>query len=1246
VLEQRRASVPPISYPAGLPVVDRRDDIAAAIRDHQVVIVAGETGSGKTTQLPKICLELGRGVHGVIGHTQPRRIAARAVAERIAEELHTPLGDAIGYKVRFTDRATDSTLVKVMTDGILLAEMQHDRMLRRYDTIIIDEAHERSLNIDFILGYLKRLLPRRPDLKVVVTSATIDPQRFSAHFGGAPVIEVSGRMFPVEVRYRPLVEAAEPSDAGADDDSGIEPRDQITAICEAVDELSRQGPGDILVFLSGEREIRDTADALRKKDLGQSEVLSLFARLSSAEQHRVFQPHVGRRIVLATNVAETSLTVPGIRYVVDPGTARISRYSHRTKVQRLPIEAISQASANQRTGRCGRVEAGVCIRLYSEADYLSRPAFTDPEILRTNLGSVILQMAALGLGDIAAFPFVEPPDRRNVRDGVTLLEELGALDTSQPSPRLTAIGRKLAALPVDPRIARMVIEADRNGCAHEVVVIAAALSIVDPRERPTEKQQAADEMHARFADSESDFIGLLNLWNYLHDKQREFSSSGFRRMCRSEFLNYLRVREWQDVVSQLRQVARTLGVRFNDIEPGRNAIHQSLLAGLLSHVGMRDVETRDYLGARNAHFGVFPGSALFKKQPRWVMAAELIETNRLWGRVCARIEPEWVEPLAGHLVKRSYSEPHWDSRRGAVMAFEKVLLYGVPIVASRRIGYGRIDPVLSRELFIRHALVDGDWRTYHAFFHANRATIAAIASLEDRVRRRDLVVDDETLFDLYDARVGSTVVSARHFDRWWKDARKTNPDVLTFGVDMLTVKDVDVDGFPDAWRQRDLEFPLTYAFAPATDHDGVSVCIPIAVLNQVDADDFTWQVAGYREELVVALLRSLPKQLRRHFAPVPDSAKKLNRLLNSRQGSFYDALSRELWSMSGVEVQAGDFDITQLPPWLLMRFEIIGVGGETLAAGRSLDELAHRLVGSVRAAIREAAPEIESSGHRAWTFGPLPETVEYAKAGVRVVGFPALVDEGSAAGVRLFESAVEAQANNRRGLRRLLLLNVPSPAKALQRSLSNQAKLALSRNAPGGVTQLLDDCLAAAVDEIVYASGGAARDHAGFERLADRVRADLPVVLAEVVSTVAQVLTAAHDVEKQLTASVSRDALPALIDMKAQLVGLVHQGFVAETGVQRLADLPRYLTAMSRRLERMRDDVHRDRARLWEVEQAQQAFSDARLRLGKDAGDLDEVRWMIEELRVSLFAQTLGTAKPVSSQRILRTINDALERRS
>ncbi|HZE50762.1 MAG TPA: ATP-dependent RNA helicase HrpA, partial [Jatrophihabitantaceae bacterium] len=876
IVATRTAAVPAITYPA-LPVAERRDDIAAAIRDHQVVVLAGETGSGKTTQLPKICLELGRGIRGTIGHTQPRRLAARTVAQRIADELATPLGDVVGYTVRFTDQVSDRTLVKVMTDGILLAEIQRDRELLRYDTIIVDEAHERSLNIDFLLGYLTSLLPRRPDLKLIVTSATIDPERFSAHFSGAPIVEVSGRTYPVEVRYRPLdadvstVDSDDPDDPDHEIVHRVQARDQTEGITDAARELMRDGPGDILVFLSGEREIRDTAEALHDLD---AEILPLYARLSTAEQHRVFAAHTGRRIVLATNVAETSLTVPGIHYVIDPGTARISRYSRRTKVQRLPIEPISQASAGQRAGRCGRTADGICIRLYSERDFEGRPEFTEPEILRTNLASVILQMKALGLGDLDRFPFVEPPDRRSVRDGMALLQELGALDADNA---LTDTGRQLAQLPVDPRIGRMIVEAQREGCVREVIVIAAALSIPDPRERPTDQEDAARQKHARFADEHSDFIGYLNLWNYLREQRDERSGNQFRRMCRDEFLHYLRIREWQDLVGQLRQIARGLGIDESDqpADPGR--IHNALLPGLLSHVGMRAEpdratsgggapprvgRSREYVGARNSRFVIAPGSTLARRPPSWVVAAELVETSRLYARVAARVDPAAIERAAGHLVVRTYSEPEWDRQRGAAMARERVTLYGLPLVAGRRVQHP--DAAESRELFIRHALVEGDWDTRHHFFHDNRALLESLRELEERTRRRDLLVSDDELFAFYDQRIPSDVVSARHFDTWWKAARRESPALLTYTQQDVLRAEV-ADEQPDVWRDGDVDLPVTYRFDPSAADDGVTVHVPLDVLARVGGADFSWQVPALREEFVTALIRALPKELRRNF---------------------------------------------------------------------------------------------------------------------------------------------------------------------------------------------------------------------------------------------------------------------------------------------------------------------------------------------------------------------------------------------
>ncbi|QLH23173.1 ATP-dependent RNA helicase HrpA [Streptomyces sp. Rer75] len=1241
----RRAAVPDVTYPEELPVSQKKDDILAAVRDHQVVIVAGETGSGKTTQIPKICMELGRGVKGLIGHTQPRRIAARTVAERIADEIGTPLGESVGWKVRFTDQVSPDTHVKLMTDGILLAEIQTDRELRQYDTIIIDEAHERSLNIDFLLGYLAQLLPRRPDLKVVITSATIDPERFSRHFGDAPIVEVSGRTYPVEVRYRPLLE-----EGGEDSD-----RDQITAICDAVDELQAEGPGDILVFLSGEREIRDTADALNKKQLRSTEVLPLYARLSHAEQHRVFQRHTGRRIVLATNVAETSLTVPGIRYVIDPGTARISRYSHRTKVQRLPIEPVSQASANQRKGRCGRTSDGICVRLYSEDDFLTRPEFTDAEILRTNLASVILQMTAAGLGDIEKFPFIDPPDRRNIKDGIQLLEELHALDGKQKDPRkrLTQMGRKLAQLPVDPRLARMVLEADRNGCVREVMVIAAALSIQDPRERPSDKQQQADQQHARFKDESSDFLAFLNLWKYIRERQKELSSSAFRRMCRNEYLNYLRIREWQDIYSQLRTVAKTMDIQLSEQDAAPDHIHTSLLSGLLSHVGLKDSEKNEYLGARSAKFAVFPGSALFKKPPRWVMSAELVETSRLWARVNAKVEPEWIEPLAQHLVKRTYSEPHWEQKQAAVMAYERVTLYGVPIVAQRKVNYGRIDPETSRDLFIRNALVEGDWRTHHQFFHDNRKLLGEVEELEHRARRRDILVDDETLFDFYDQRIPDHVVSGAHFDSWWKHKRREEPELLNFEKSMLInerAQGVSKDAYPDSWRQGKLKFKVTYQFEPGADADGVTVHIPLQVLNQVTPDGFDWQIPGLREDLVTELIRSLPKPVRRHYVPAPNYARRFLDGAVPLQEPLTAALGRELHRMVGVRIEPEDWDPAKVPDHLKITFRVVDERRRKLAEDKDLEALKQRLKPKTRAAIskafessKEAVGIEQRGGLTSWTVGSLPRTFETRRGGQPVKAYPALVDEGASVALRLFDTEPEQRQAMWRGTRRLILLQLPSnPAKFAQGKLTNQAKLALSSSPHGSIAALFEDCVSAAADRLIAARGGPVWDEESFRKLFDAVRADIADATLDTVRKVQEVLAAWQSCERRLKGIKSPVLLPSLADVREQLSELMTPGFVTAHGVRRLPDLMRYLVAVDRRLQQLPTNAERDRTRMAKVKEMRDEY--AWLLEQFPAGrpvpaEALEIRWMIEELRVSYFAHALGTAYPVSDKRIVKAID-------
>ncbi|RNE77636.1 ATP-dependent RNA helicase HrpA [Vibrio cholerae] len=1236
-VEQRKQQMPKIEYPALLPVSQKRDDIAQAIAHHQVVIVAGETGSGKTTQLPKICAELGRGKYGLIGHTQPRRLAARSVANRIAEEMETELGGFVGYKVRFTDQISDQTQIKLMTDGILLAEIQNDRFLNQYDTIIIDEAHERSLNIDFILGYLKQLLPRRPDLKVIITSATIDPERFSKHFSNAPIIEVSGRTYPVEVRYRPL----------AGDDDSESDRDQLEGIFQAVDELCDEGLGDILIFMNGEREIRDTADALSKRNLRDTEIVPLYARLSAGEQNKIFQPHAGRRIVLATNVAETSLTVPGIKYVIDPGTARISRYSYRTKVQRLPIEPISQASANQRKGRCGRTEEGICIRLYSEEDFLSRPEFTDPEILRTNLASVILQMTALGLGDIEAFPFVEAPDKRNIQDGVRLLEELGAINDQikDPKKRLTESGKQLARLPIDPRLARMVLEASKLGCLKEVMIIASALSIQDPRERPSDKQQSADDKHRRFNHEDSDFLTLVNLWHYIGQQQKALTSNQFRRQCKLDYLNYLRVREWQDVYTQLHQSTREMGFKLND-EPGSyHAVHSAILVGLLSHIGMKDQEKNEYHGARNARFNIFPASGLFKKQPKWVMSAELVETSKLWARVVAKIEPDWIEPLAKHLIKRSYSEPHWSKKNAAVMAYEKVMLYGIPIVPKRIVNYGTIDPVLSREIFIRSALVEGDWETKHAFFKQNRALLAEVEELEHKSRRRDILVDDEELFQFYDQRVGTEVVSGRHFDAWWKTASRKTPDLLSFEKEMLFKGDAshvtDLD-YPNFWHQGNLKLKLSYQFEPGENSDGVTVHIPLPILNQVEPHGFDWQIPGLRHELVVSLIKSLPKTLRKNFVPAPNYADAFLARVTPFEMPLLDAMEKELRRMTGVTVLREDWKLDQLPAHLKITYRAVDHRNRKLNESCDLHELKESLKEKVQETLSQVADDdIEQRDLHTWSFGELPKVYQQKRGGFEVRAYPALVDKKDSVEIKLFETEQEQLSAMRAGQRRLILLNVPSPIKYLHANLPNKSKLGLYFNPYGKVLDLIDDCIACGVDKLIEERGGMVWEPQAFEALKEHVRAELGDTVVEIAKQVETILTTAYNINKRLKGKVDFTMAFALSDVKAQIEGLIFSGFATECGWKRLPDILRYMRAIERRMEKLPVDPNKDRLHMLKIESVANKYKELLNKIPKGMAIPDnvrEIRWMLEELRVSYFAQQLGTPYPVSDKRIINAI--------
>jgi ATP-dependent helicase HrpA len=1275
-----------LHFPPELPVSQKREEIGRAIRDNQVVIVAGETGSGKTTQLPKIALEIGR---ENIGHTQPRRLAARTIAERIAEELDEDVGGLVGYQVRFTDRVGAATRIKLMTDGILLNEMHRDPMLRKYDTIIIDEAHERSLNIDFLLGYLRQLLPRRPDLKLIITSATIDPQSFAEHFSTAdgtpaPIVEVSGRTYPVEIRYRPLVaEALEAEDDDVDPVPAAD-RDYLQGINDALDELAREAPGDVLVFLSGENEIRDAADAIRGRNLAGTEVLPLYGRLSSAEQHRVFQPStlpgIRRRVILATNVAETSLTVPGIKYVIDAGTARISRYSVRAKVQRLPIEAISQASANQRSGRSGRTSDGIAIRLYSEEDFAKRPEYTEPEILRTNLAAVILQMISLGLGDIAAFPFLTPPDSRGIKDGLDLLGELNAITRGADGGNaLTKVGKQLAQLPIDPRFARMVVESKRHGTSREVMAIVAGLTIQDPRERPVERRGSADEQHARFADPTSDFLTLLNLWNYLEENQRELSSSAFRRLVKAEYLNFLRVREWQDVYRQLRQLAKPLGLTIGEPAVNPDGIHKSLLAGLLSHIGLKDATASgnkggargsrlsEYLGARQARFVIFPGSTLAKKQPNAVMSAELVETSRLFARMNAAIDPAWAEPIAGDLCKHSYSEPHWEKNQGAVVAYERVTLYGVPIIPRRRVQYSRIDQELSRELFIRHALVDGEWDSQQAFDRANKKLRAELRELEERTRRRDILNDDESVFEFYDRRLPSDVVSTRSFEGWWRKAKAESPDLLTMTQEALLDSEsapVDDEAFPPVWRQGDQRLTLRYRFEPGEEDDGVTVQVPLPLLAGLLPDGFDWQVPGLRHELVTAMIKSLPKAIRRLVVPAADWAA---RLLGELQGTagmrahdgerpaatLAETLAAAINRLTGSRVTSADFDRERIPAHLRPTFQVIGEHGRPVATGKDLVELQERLRSRARDSVARVAEArtpnaLERSGLTTWDLDELPRFVDTEQKGpggsTNVIrAYPAFVDDGSSVSIRLMSTPADQAAAMPGGVRRLLLASIPSPVAYVQQHLTSNEKLTLAASPYPNTKALFDDTLLAVIDSVLYRMkpDGQLFMRAEFEAVRDRVSGIVMDSMFETVGLVTRILTAGRSAEKAIGSATSLVFLSALNDAKTQLAGLVHPGFVSATGLEQLRHIPRYLNGITQRIAALPVNPGRDRAWQTQVETALALYADAGGRIPLAPGSREAIvhaRWMLEEFRVSLFAQGLGTAETVSIQRIRKVL--------
>jgi ATP-dependent helicase HrpA len=1305
-------STPVISYPPELPVSAAREEIADAIRDNQVVIVAGATGSGKTTQLPKIALELGR---TRIAHTQPRRLAARTIAERVAEELQVELGTLVGYKVRFTDKVSDATRIALMTDGILLNEIHRDRLLTRYDTIIIDEAHERSLNVDFLIGYLVRILPERPDLKVIITSATIDPQSFARHFAKAssagadadpaPIIEVSGRTYPVEIRYRGPAE---------DTEEGSEEEDEVSAVVAALRELDREAPGDVLVFLPGEAEIRDAADAVRgayAHDRSPTEVLPLYGRLSAAEQHRVFERSrvagVRRRVILATNVAETSLTVPGIRYVIDTGTARISRYSNRSKVQRLPIEAISQASANQRSGRAGRTSDGIVIRLYSEEDFDRRPEFTEPEILRTSLASVILQMLSLGFGDITAFPFLTPPDSRGVKAAFDLLTELGAVEPSRRdgSPHLTRTGRDISRMPIDPRFARMLIEAGRAGSAggvtRDVLAIVSGMTIQDVRERPEERREEADRLHARFVDPTSDFLTLLNLWNHLREQQRELGSSAFRRLCRAEHLNYVRVREWFDVHRQLRTLVKSPDRQGRDdgaSDP--DAIHRALLSGLLSQIGILDERSTaagkshspakdpkrriaEYRGARGIRFSIFPGSGLRKKSPPAVIAAEIVETSRTFARTVAAIDPAWAESLAGDLAKRQVTEPHWSKDAGAAVAFEKVTLFGLEIIPRRRVQFARIDRAASRELFLRHALVEGEWdptridKRVSAFWRSNGELRKRLEKLEERERRRDILAGDEAVYRFYDERIPADVFDVRSFEAWWREALQSTPKLLVMREgDLLDDEErADQSEFPTRWTQGDQVLGLAYRFEPGAADDGVSVVIPLALLAQVDDRGFDWQVPGLRAELITGLLRALPKAIRRHVVPAADWAEKFGAELagegpESHGGlparTLKEALARLIQPLANQLVSAADFEEERVPAHLRMNFRAVDERGRTAGSGRDLTALQQQLSDRARSSVARsiAAPPrprggakeasasvaaasargpIEQDGLTAWTFGDLPEVLDTRVAGGVVRGYPAIVDQGKTASVRVESTADAAAAATRDGVLRLVLLAVPSPSSYVQEHLTSQEKLALAASPYSSAAALIEDCRAAVARAVIERTvpGGVVRTEAEFARVRDAVSAALVDDLFACVSLVARILTSSREVERGIKSQNSLALLGPLNDIRTQLSGLLHPGFVSAAGVERLAHFPRYLAGMLDRLKMLASEPGKDRARMTEYERMAKAFEDAggTIPLAPGAAaPLVETRWLLEEYRISVFAQRLGTAQPVSPQRILKAL--------
>jgi ATP-dependent helicase HrpA len=1235
IVSKRQASSQKISYPAELPVSQRLHEIQELISKHQVIILCGETGSGKSTQLPKICLSLGLGVFGRIGHTQPRRIAARSLMSRISTELDSPAGEVVGYKVRFKDHVRLHTRVKLMTDGILLNEIQQDPWLHEYDTLIIDEAHERSLNIDFLLGYLQQLLPRRPDLKVIITSATIDPERFSKHFNDAPILEVTGRTYPVEVRYQP------PQEEGASE------RDESMqqAILDAVDDLSSESRGDILVFLSGEREIRETAEHLHKHRLQLTEILPLYARLSPADQAKIFRTSSSRRIILATNVAETSLTVPGVRHVIDAGFARISRYSHRSKVQRLPVERVSQASANQRKGRCGRVAEGICIRLYSEEDFDARREFIEPEIQRTNLASVILQMKLLHFADIEQFPFIDPPHPRLVSDGYKLLEEVLAVDAQR---NVTRLGRQMAKTPVDPRIARMLLEAAHTHCLRELLVIAAALSVQDPRDRPLEKQQAADEAHALFHHPESDFLGYVTLWDHLEEQRRHLSRRKFHNHCRSRFLSPTRVQEWHDIHQQLRAQMHQLKYKENQKDAGYEAVHKAILSGLLSHIGFRESGSdNDYKGARGSRFYLFPGSVLFKSKPKWVMAAELVETTRLYARIAAKIEPRWIESMAGHLLKRSYSEPHWQQRRGQVGGWEKVMLYGLTLVARRRVNYGPINPEESREIFIRFALVEGDFHSRAPFWRHNKELIEDLRAQEAKSRSFDILVDEQVLYEFYAARIPQGIYSTAQFEKWLRKATGNEPKLLHMRRQDLLRDDasqVSQELYPDELEVNGMRLPLQYHFEPGQAADGVTLVAPQEVLSQISDENLQWLVPGMLQERIVMLLRGLPKSLRRHFVPIPDTAARLLEEIADSDAPLLQAVGQHLQRMGGVYIPEDAWQDNSLPSHLRMNVRVLDGKGAFLGEGRDLAALKKKYAlqgGAGRTSL--PAHNIEREKIIRWNFDELPHQVTVKRAGIELKGFPALVDDGNSVAIRVLDSQVTAQQAHHAGLRRLIMLTLHEQMRYLRKQLPhlNQMRLQYAKAVKPAdlkaAVSLEEELLTLIIDTTFLADNPDIRSRPAFEELIGKYKGDLMEFGNSSCQLVAEILTLYQQVRKTLAVTTAINYLTSIKDIQPQLDQLVYQGFLQHTEWRHLQRYPAYLKAMILRLDKLKHALQRDQQQMREMaaflQQWRQRYERMQQRRQYDER-LDEMRWSIEELRISLFAQEVKTAYPVSLKRL------------